>query len=72
LEKVTDWQSWYKQHPGSAVALLNRTSMAYTRQFYSRADLFVLGIVSDGKARAWGFDELLKRPVLNEAPHLTK
>jgi hypothetical protein len=63
---MTDWATWRERHPNGTVVMLSPTSLTYTRQFYARPERFVLGIVTDGRARAWGFDVLGKRPVLNE------
>src|SRR5262249_20988066 len=63
---MTDWQTWRKQHPDGTVVLLSRTSKEYTREFYAKPEQFVLGVVADDKAKAWGFDLLSKNPALND------
>jgi hypothetical protein len=63
---MTDWATWRERHPNGTVVMLSATSLHYTRQFYARPERFVLGIVTDDRARAWGFDLLGKTPVLEE------
>jgi hypothetical protein len=63
---MTDWATWRERHPNGTVVMLSPTSQDYTRHFYARPERFVLGIVTDDRARAWGFDVLGKTPVLEE------
>lgn len=64
---MTDWATWSKQHPGSTVAALSRTSREYRREFYRRPEDFVLGVVVAGQPKAWGFEQLNRNPVLNDS-----
>ncbi len=63
---MTDWQSWRKQHPDSTVAALRRTSQEYRREFYRQPEQFVLGIVEQSRSKAWGFEQLSHKSVLND------
>lgn len=63
---MTDWASWSRQHPDGTVVLLSRTSKEYRREFYARPEHFVLGVVQDGKAKAWTFDLLARNPALED------
>jgi len=63
---MTDWQSWSKQHPDSTVAALSRTSQEYRREFYRQPEQFVLGVVEQGRSKAWGFEQLSHKPILND------
>jgi hypothetical protein len=63
---MTDWESWRKQHPDGTVVMLSRTSKEYVREFYRQPQQFVLGVVLEGKAKAWGFDRLVKDPARND------
>jgi len=63
---MTDWEAWRREHPGGTVVVWDRTSRDYTRDAYKRLGDFVLGVVLDGKANAWGFDHLQKNPLLQE------
>jgi len=63
---MTDWGTWRKQHPGGSVVVWNRTSRNFTHEIYARPEAFVLGIVVEGKAKAWGFDYLTKNPAVND------
>jgi len=64
---MTDWQTWRKRHPNSTVAVLSRTSRDYRREFYRQPERFVLGIVVEGRAKAWSFDRLDRTPVVNDS-----
>lgn len=63
---MSDWQNWRTQHPDGTVAMLKRTAQEYRREFYRRPEQFVLGIASPEKAKAWGFDQLLRDPVIED------
>jgi hypothetical protein len=63
---MTDWKTWSKEHPDGMVVLLSRTSKEYRTEFYRQPEQFVLGIAEGGKAKAWGFDGLVKVPAIND------
>ena len=63
---MTDWDTWRRRHPDSTVVMLSRTSSEYRREFYRSPEQFVLGIVTEGEAKAWTFDLLSRTPALNE------
>ncbi len=63
---MTDWQTWRKNHPNGKVVIMSRTSRNYTRNFHGRLEKFVLGVVLDGKVKAWSLANLAKKPVLND------
>jgi hypothetical protein len=63
---MTDWASWSKQHPAGTVIWMQPTSVEYKREFYRHPADFVLGIVDHGSAVAWGFDEIVRRNVIQD------
>jgi len=63
---LTDWETWKARHPDSTVASLSRKSTEYHRDFYENLDEFVLGIASEGEAKAWPFDVLEREPIVND------
>ncbi len=63
---MTDWKSWQADHPDTTVLNMSRTSEDYRREFYRDPARFVLGMSGGGKARAWSFDNLANRPVVND------
>lgn len=63
---MTDWQTWSKDHPETTVLWISRTSTEYRREFYQQPERFVLGIVEEGKPKAWGFDNLNRVLALND------
>lgn len=63
---ITDWNTWRREHPDGTVLMLERTSTDYSRDFYANPQRFVLGIVVDGKAKAWRLDSLQQQPVRND------
>jgi hypothetical protein len=63
---MTDWKTWSREHPDGTVVLLRRTSKEYSTEFYRQPEQFVLGLAQGGKSKAWGFDELVKSPALND------
>lgn len=64
---ITDWKSWRSKHPKTTVVMLRRTSRKFQRDFYRDPRRFVMGYASGDKSRAWGFEHLQKRPVINDA-----
>ena len=63
---MTDWETWRTEHPGSTVLWMGRTSTEYQRQFYRNPELFVLGIADGGRPKSWGFDAMMRNPVMND------
>jgi len=63
---MTTWQKWKSQHPRTTVAILRRTSHHFQGDFYKAPQRFVIGFENKSKARAWGFADLIKQPVVNE------
>lgn len=64
--KMTTWKKWKSQHPQTTVAILRRTSHRFQGDFYKMPQRFVIGFDNKSKARAWGFADLMKQPVINE------
>jgi len=63
---MTDWKTWRDEHPDTTVLKLSRTSQDYQREFYRDPSQFVLGIAEGNTARAWPFDQLIRRPAVND------
>ncbi len=63
---ITDWKSWRRDHPDSSLLNMSRTADEYDVEFYTNLDKWVIGIVEQGKARAWPLDQLMRRPVAND------
>ncbi len=64
---MTDWKTWYKLHPDTTVMQLSRTDTEFTRdRIYKDPGEFVIGMAGSGKVRAWPFDQLIDRPVVND------
>ncbi|TWU08917.1 hypothetical protein CA54_41560 [Symmachiella macrocystis] len=63
---MTTWKIWKSQHPETTVGILRRTSHRFQGDFYKAPQRFVIGFDNKSKARAWGFADLIKQPVLNE------
>jgi hypothetical protein len=64
--QMTDWRTWREQQPETTVVNLSRTSKEYRRDFYRDPSLFVLGLRVGMKTKAWAFDELVKKRVVND------
>ena len=64
---MTDWKTWRSAYPESTVVLLTRTTRQYDRSFYRDLSQFVIGIVKSDDAKAWPFDELAKKPIVNDS-----
>ncbi len=63
---VTDWASWYEQHPETTVTMLSRTARLFDRGAFSILSDFVVGVTKGEAARAWSFDELIYQPAVND------
>ncbi len=63
---MTTWKDWRKRHPQTTVLALRRTAKAYERSFYRDPARFVFGTVVDGHAKAYPFDALTRRPVVDD------
>jgi len=63
---MTDWETWKARYPQATVAHLPRTANVFHREIYDSPERFVLGYAEGGAARAWPFDELSDRPLLND------
>jgi len=63
---MTDWETWKKRHPHTTVAHLSRTAHFFRREMYDAPERFVIGFAQGGAARAWPFDQLAYRPLLND------
>ena len=63
---MTDWRTWRRLHPDTTVVILRRTSWNYRRDFYRDPAAFVVGLADGSKARAWGFDQLVATPLIND------
>jgi len=68
---MTDWQTWRRLHPDTTVVMLSRTSWNYRREFYRDPAAFIVGLADGSTARAWGFDQLVATPVINDRFHDT-
>jgi hypothetical protein len=64
--QMTDWKTWREQEPDTTVVNLSRTSKEYRKDFYRDPSLFVLGLRVGMKTKAWPFDELVKKRVVND------
>ena len=63
---TTDWKSWKAAHPNTTVLAMGRTSRNYISQFQRRKGAFVLAIVHLGTPRAYPFDLLAEKRVVND------
>lgn len=64
--QMTDWKTWREQQPTTTVVKLSRTSGEYRREFYQDPSLFVLGLRVGMKTKAWSFDVLKTKRVVND------
>ena len=63
---MTTWDDWRKKNPHTTVLNLPRTSLGYDKHFYSNPRRFVLGVVVNGKPKAFPFDLLKTRPIFED------
>jgi hypothetical protein len=63
---VADWRSWKADHPQTTVLALDRTSKEFVAEFHRRPGAFVMGLWLYGEAKAYPFDRLSERPVVND------
>lgn len=63
---MVSWQSWKKDHPGTTVTALSRTSQRFLKEFHADEGRFVLGLRSLSKSKSYGLDTLKKTPVIND------
>lgn len=64
--QMTDWQSWRQAHPETTVLDMSRTAEDYEVDFYRQPELFVIGMINAGNAKAWPFDQLGDSQVVND------
>ncbi len=63
---MTDWKSWRKRYPRSTVAVMSRTAQEYRGKQHASDELLLIGLVLDGRARAWKLETLRNHPVVND------
>lgn len=66
---ITDWGSWKIQNPETDAMILpiQGRSLKYDVSFYSNLpERFVIGYVSGGTAKSYGFPDLSKQPLVND------
>ena len=63
---MTTWADWKKHYPRSSVLNMSRTAWNYERSFYQDPRRFVFGVVFDGEAKAYPFDVLEKRKIIQD------
>ena len=63
---MTDWKSWRAAHPETTVLKMRRTSTDYQSSFQKQRGKFVLAIVTAGEARAYPFEVLAEKRVVND------
>lgn len=63
---MTDWKTWRAEHPDTTVLMMSRTSVNFRREIYREPSRFVVGMAEGETARAWPFDQLVRRPVVND------
>jgi hypothetical protein len=63
---MVDWKTWKVDHPETTVVALSRTSREFVRDFHDKPGRFVLGLRTLTEARAYSFDILRRRPVVND------
>ena len=44
---MVTWEAWRDEHPETTVLNMSRTNQNYTRDFYEKPELFLIGIVVD-------------------------
>lgn len=66
---ITDWGSWKKQYPETDAMIwpVRGRSLDYRVSCYDDiSEKFVIGFVSGGTAKSYGFPDLLKQPLVND------
>ena len=58
--------AWKRRHPQTTVLWLPRSSREYRRDFYRSPERFVLGLAGVDPPRAWEFNKLTKKPIVND------
>jgi hypothetical protein len=63
---TTDWKTWKSRYPDTSVLRFESTSPESMGEVNRPGDRLILGFASGGESRAWPFDRLKSRPVLND------
>ncbi len=63
---MTDWKSWYREHPKTTALSMSRSSKNYLIEFYRKPSDFLVGMVEQDKVRSWGFEQLTLSPIVND------
>ncbi len=63
---MTTWADWKKHHPRTSVLNMPRTVNSYDRGFYHDRTEFVFGFHVRGEAKAYPFDVLEKRKIIQD------
>lgn len=65
---VVDWGTWKKQYPETTAILIDRRADNFTVDVYGQ-DLtrFVVGVLEDGKAKAWNYADIVDLGVVNDS-----
>jgi len=63
--EVMTWEAWREAHPHTTVVNFPREVTRFTKEFYSKPQDYVLGLVCEGEAASVSFAKMQKRPVLN-------
>ncbi len=63
---MTDWASWKRRHPETAVIDLRRTAADFTRKLQQEAGRYVLGLEGRHTNRAYPYDTARKMGVIND------
>ena len=63
---ITDWTSWKDRFPKTTVVSFPKTKLRHRTSMLKKSKYFLLGYTHEGIARAWTFDDLATRNVIND------
>ena len=63
---MVDWKTWKEDHPDTTVLALKRTSREFLKSFHEDPGRFVLGLRTPTAAKAYPFERLSERQVVND------
>jgi len=63
---VMDWKTWRARYPESTVVVMDRTTESFNVDFHTSVRKMAIGINLNGMARAYSFEALKHRPVVND------
>ena len=63
---LTDWKTWKAQHPGTTVLAMSRTARDFVTEMQKAPGRFVLGVREGGEVKAYPYDVLKEKVVVND------